>query len=101
MKSKIPIILTIIVLAFVVVSVIIKVDDTHKSKQYSYTLSLIIEAAKKCQKDNKCVDSKITLKELYDNDYLEKMANPKTKKYFNENSYVLMDESDPKLEIVE
>lgn len=48
----------------------------------------ITEAAKDCYLKDICKNEKITLKELYDNNYLEKESNPITKEYYNENSYV-------------
>ena len=48
----------------------------------------IINTAKKCIKSHLCEEKNISLKELYEKDLLTKEVNPKTQKYFDENSYV-------------
>lgn len=86
-KNKVIICTTIIALILIIgCPTIYKVIKNHNNKLYTITEKRIIEAAKKCWNENKCTNDEITLKELYDNKYLEREADPVTKKYYSENS---------------
>ena len=65
----------------------------HNQKLTSVTHKRIEEAAKDCYYDFVCTNEKITLKELYEHGYLEKEGNPITKKYYDENMFVLKQEN--------
>ena len=72
----------------------IVIKDNH-NKLYIVNHKLIIEAAEKCYYDDICQESKITLKELYDNNYLEKgIIDPITKALYNNEAYVLLSKTD-------
>ena len=66
----------------------IKVAKKHNDNLYIVSEKRIIEAAQRCWNEKKCNDEKVLLKELYDLKYLEKEANPVTKEYYNDGSYV-------------
>lgn len=88
-KNKVIISTTIIALILIIgCPTIYKVVKNHKRKLYTITEKRIVEAAKKCWNENKCLNKEIILKELYENNYLEKEADPVTKKYYNENSII-------------
>ena len=55
---------------------------------YKVVEEKIIKYAQDCYYDDICQDDKITLKFLYDNYHLEKITDPVTKEYYNENSFV-------------
>lgn len=87
--NKITIIGSIIIIIILIsIPTIYKVIKNHNDTLNEVVLKEIIESAKKCYAEEVCVNDKITLKELYDNDYLEKVSNPITKEYYNESSYV-------------
>lgn len=77
----------------IVICTIVGIESDKKEKTYENVVKEIIDAADKCTIDKKCVNDKILLKDLYDKNYIEtKVVNPKTKKLFNEKSYVLHSE---------
>ncbi len=88
-SSKKVIILTIfIILDMIVATTVYKVYQDHQDK-----LILVVEKefayqATKCSREDKCLNSEVTLKELYDLKYIEnKLVEPKSKKYYTEDSY--------------
>ena len=88
-KNKVIIYTTIIALIFVIgCPTIYKVVKNHNNKLYMITEKRIVEAAKKCWNEDKCTGETITLKDLYNNKYLEKQADPITKKYYSESSKI-------------
>lgn len=88
--NKITIIFSVIAI-FLIISIptIYKVVKNHNNDLYKASENKIIEAAKKCYYEEICLDEKILLKDLYNLEYLDKISNPITKEYYNENSYVL------------
>ena len=88
-RSKFIINITIIAVALIIaIPTVYKIIKNHNDRLIEVTTKRIKEAAKNCKLDEKCTNNKITLKELYDNEYLEKESNPITKEYYNEDSYV-------------
>ena len=65
-----------------------KVVKNHQSNLLRSVEAKIINAAKKCYFEEKCTNDKIYLKELYDLKYLDKMSNPITKEFYNEDSFI-------------
>lgn len=91
--NKISIILVLTVFVIIIIITSIKVVNNHNDKLLEASHKYIIEQAKKCIDEKKCLEEKITLQTLYDLDYLEKLANPVTKKYYNNESYVKKEEN--------
>ncbi len=90
--NKITIIGTIIVIMLIVGSVTTyKVIKNHHKKLIQVTTDRIVDAAKKCYYEEKCTNKTVTLKELYDLNYISKQSNPISKEYYNEESYVKLD----------
>lgn len=85
----------------ILIPTLYSVIKNHNDKLLEVSYKRIEEAAKKCYLDKKCSNEKITLKELYDNNYLEKESNPVTKEYYNEKSYVLVKDKTFKFKIVD
>ena len=67
------------------------VIEKHNDESIKVIHKYIEEAALKCYKEDVCKDSNVTLKTLYDLKYISKVADPITKKYYNENDYVIID----------
>ena len=65
-----------------------KVVKDHQEKLILVEEKYIIGQAKNCINEKKCTEDKVTLKTLYDLDYLEKQVNPVTKAYYSEDAYV-------------
>ena len=65
-----------------------KVNANHKNRVYLTQKEKFKTKANQCWNDNICTDTKIYLKDLYNNNYLDPLIDPNTKKEFNENSYV-------------
>lgn len=91
-RNKVIIYMTIIsILLIISIPTIYNIIKKHNDRLTLVTEKRITEAAKDCYLKDLCRDKKITLKELYNNKYLEKESNPITKEYYNENSYVLVE----------
>ena len=100
--NKITIIGSIIIIILIItIPTIYKVLSMHHDNLYKVVEDKIIEKAKNCYNDGICLNENITLKELYDHKYLEKMSDPVTKEYYNENSYVTIKDNKYKFIAVE
>jgi len=87
--NKITIIVTIIAILLILgIPTVYKVVNNHQNKLYQVVEQKIINSAKKCYYEEKCKEKKILLKTLYELNYLDKVSNPITKEYYNEESYV-------------
>lgn len=96
-RNKFIINVTVIgIVLIILIPTIYTIIKKHNDRMLRVTYNRIEEAAEKCAKEEKCGDEKITLKELYDKNYLEKESNPITKEYYNENSYVKKDKENYK-----
>ena len=95
-SSKIIIYLTVIACIFIIaIPTLYKVISENHRKLYIVTNKRVIEAAQKCFYDEKCLSTKITLKELYKNGYLnEKVIDPVTKIVYSDDSYVMLKKVD-------
>ena len=87
----------IIFITFIAVILMIALPTYHKvvlENQRKLTIvneKMIIEAAQKCFYDGKCPKTKVTLRELYDNNYLnDKVSDPVTKAFYSDEAYVLL-----------
>ena len=88
MNKKIVLITIVLVLLIIGIPTVYKVINKHYENVYKSIEGKIIYSAKKCVFDGKCSKDKITLKELYEFNYLEEVADPKTKEVYNNESYV-------------
>jgi len=89
----ITIITVVILIGTIAIPAVITVQNRHNERLLYATTMKIKERAKTCFHKEECLETKITLKKLYELGYLEPMAHPITKEYYNENSYVLISES--------
>lgn len=83
----------IIVFSAIIITTFLKVNQIHESRMLEVTTKKIVDTAKKCYYNNSCVNNQITLNELYDKMGLQLQTNPVTKKVYNENSYVVVNEN--------
>ena len=90
-NKKSIIITVVLIFILFVVGVIYKSIKDYNSKLYLVSEKRIVYAAKKCIYEEVCTGNKITLKDLYSNEYLKKEINPVTKEVYSENSYVDVD----------
>ena len=85
--------------AIAVIFMIIAIPTTYKiiknyhSKSYLVVEKKITEAARKCYLEEKCSGDKITLKDLYDNNYLDVVIDPVTKKIYDDSLEIKKSES--------
>lgn len=84
----------ILIISLISFPTIYKVIKNHKDNLNQVVYKNVIESAKKCYYEEVCTNNTITLKELYKNNYLEKVSNPVTKEYYNESSYVRVIDDD-------
>ena len=103
MKSNKIIVVSSIIIIILILAIptTYKVIKNHNKNLYKVVEDKIVEKAKECYYDKKCLEEKITLKELYENEYLDKVSNPITKEYYNENSYVEIKNNKYKFVVVE
>lgn len=90
MTNKHIIYLTIIsIIIMIAIPTTYTVIKNHYKKLNVVVEKRITEAARECYKKDLCSKDKITLKELYETEFLkDKESDPKTKKYYKEESYV-------------
>ena len=90
--NKIIVYITVVAcMLLIFIPTLYKVIYTNHNNLNTVTEKLIIESAYKCYYADKCKNSIITLKDLYDNNYLEKdIINPVTKEVYPETSYVVI-----------
>ena len=84
----------IIIIMLITIPPILGAHTRHKNRLVKVVQSQIIESAKRCINEEKCPTDKITLQDLYDANYLEKMIHPITKKEYDPSSYVLITEKE-------
>lgn len=65
-----------------------KVIKGHNDRLMLVSEKYILEKAKLCYDRNICTEDTVTLRLLYDLDFLNVQVNPVTKEYYNENSYI-------------
>lgn len=95
MKNKIIISITLLIIFGSIIGyTTYKVINKHNTKLLHVKSEYIIEQAKNCFNEKKCTGTKVTLKTLYELDYLDKQVNPVTKEYYNEEDYVLKEDND-------
>ena len=100
--NKITIIASIIIIILIIsIPTTYKVIKNHNNHLYQVVEEKIINDAKECYYAKKCSEEKITLSELYEKTSLEKVINPVTKEYYNENSYVEIKNNKFKFVVVE
>lgn len=78
-----------IIILLIGIPTMYKVVKQHQINLYAVLENKVNDAAKKCYYEKKCLNDKITLKELYDLDYLKEVSNPISKEVYSENSYVM------------
>lgn len=84
-KSNKLLIITILTLLLIItIFTIYKINKNHKEKLYNVLYSKIKYASNKCYLDNICKEE-ITLKQLYDNKYLDIQYDPISKEELDEN----------------
>lgn len=99
-NKSLILITAIILIIVIIIEAIVLVRQDHQEKLLLVMTKEVEEAALRCYNEDKCPNTKIYLKELYNNQYLEKIYNPITKEYLNEESYVTIEENKAKLTIV-
>lgn len=91
MENKSVILLTCIGICFMIlVPTLYKVITNHRERLLLVTTKRIEEAALLCYREESCKTEEISLKELYEQGYLEKEYDPITKEYYDENKTVFV-----------
>lgn len=76
------------IIVLITVSIIVRIYYIDIEKKYSFIEKNIIDATKKCILEEKCSGNIVILEELYNEKYIDIQINPKTKKEFNQKSYI-------------
>jgi hypothetical protein len=87
-NDKINSILIIVAALLFLVPAIICMLNNHYDSMYLVVEKKIVEAAESCSAKDECISSTVTLEELIDKGYLNKVYNPVTKELINDKSYV-------------
>ena len=89
MNNKRVIIITIaVIISMIIISTIYKVHVEHNNRLIEVVEKEFYYYAKECFLKDEC-DSIVTLKDLYEKEYLEdKLTNPINKKYYSDKSSV-------------
>ena len=103
MNTNRVLILGSIISIFLLISIptIYKVVINHKNSLIKVVEDKIINSAKKCYYEEKCTDDKITLKELYDLKYLDRVSDPISREYYNDQSYIEVNDDEFRFVVVE
>lgn len=86
--NKIVTISVVVIVALITIPTIYKAYQKYEDNLYDTVEKKVIESAEKCYYESICQEEKITLAFLYSHNYLDKVSNPVTKEYYNEESYV-------------
>jgi len=89
-------VLIIICLILIAVFTIYKLNKKHEEKLYDVLYSEIKYKANKCFLDKKC-ESTITLKELYEKEYLKTQYNPISKEELDSNIKIIIKDNEIKI----
>ena len=88
-SKKFIITITLITIGLIIlIPTIYKIIKDYHNDSYLVVEKKALEAAKKCWNEKVCLNESITLKELYENKYLDILVNPISKKIYNENSTI-------------
>lgn len=97
MNKKVIILTIFVTLGIIIVPTLYKIYSTHQEQLIVVVKKEFYYQAKKCYDASLC-NKKVSLKDLYDNNYFEtKLTNPITKKYYEEDSYVDLETKEIKL----
>lgn len=96
-NSRVNVILIIIAILLLIVPSVFYIINNHYSNLYVVLEKKIIEEANNCFNDGNCKEREITLEELIEKGYLEKMYDPITKELINLKSYVKIDSNEFKI----
>lgn len=91
--KKISLVIVLLIIFLIGGFTAYKVIRMHNDNLILVTEKRIIEAAQKCWREDKCPNDIVTLKELYENNYLEQEINPLTKEIYSDASYVTKEEN--------
>ena len=97
MVKKVSNILSIILIVIITVLTIYKLNKRHVDKLYNVLYSEIKYEAKKCYLEEKC-EKNITLRELYEKDYLEIKYDPISKEELNSDLKITIENNNVKVE---
>ncbi len=92
MVKKIVNVTYIVIICFIIILSIIKINKRHEDKLYNVLYSKIEYAAKLCYLEKKC-ESSITLETLYEYNYLDIQYDPISKEELNKNLEIFINES--------
>ena len=89
MNKKAIILTLFVILGMIILPTIYKIYITHNNNLIKVVEEEFLYQAKNCYNSGVCNKEEITLKELYDNNFInDKLTNPLTKKYYASESSV-------------
>ena len=101
-KNRIILYITILLIILIIsVPSAIKTINRHNERLIGVAIGEIVEKAKNCYYNESCVGDRITLAELYEKTDLVELTNPITKKIYNPESYVDVNDNFNFIEIKE
>jgi hypothetical protein len=97
LNSKINIALIFIAFLLFLVPSVFFLLKQHYDSMYLVVEKKVIEAAQNCHAEDKCLSSTITLEELINKGYIDKVYDPISKELINTKSYINLDNNEFKV----
>lgn len=80
----------IAIILIIAIPTVSRINETHIARLLEVETLKIKEKALECFVKNECKETKITLKELIEKNYLSRGIDPRTNEYFKDNVYVVI-----------
>ena len=87
-NTKLNIILIVVAIALFIIPALAFIIGNHYRNLDLVIEKYVVEKANDCFNEGNCTNNVITLQELIDKKYIDKLYNPKTKELINLNSYI-------------
>lgn len=88
--KKIILVIFLLLLIILIAFTVYKLNERHKYKLYDVLYSEIKYSAKQCYLKKECKSSTITLKDLYEKKYLDRLYDPISKEELNDNIKIII-----------
>ena len=92
--NNLNIILIIVIVLLIIIPATIYILKMHYDSMYLVIEKKVVEAAEKCYNDTNCENKKVTLKELIDKEYINKIYDPISKELINLDSFVDLEKNE-------
>ena len=95
--NKINALLVIVIVGLLFIPSIIYILNNHYENMYLVIEKKVLEAGELCKNKNECESDEITLQELIDKKYIDKIYDPVSKELISNESYIDLDTKEFKI----